>query len=105
MVAGDLGTAAGARAVVAEAQAALGGIDVLVNSAANFVAAPFDETTEEQMDIALAVNLKGPFFCAQAVAPGDDRRRASAASSTSPTSPGSSPGRVSPRTRSPRPAW
>ena len=69
VVAGDLATATGARAVVAAAQAALGGIDVLVNSAANFVAAAFDETTEEQMDLALAVNLKGPFFCAQAAAP------------------------------------
>ena len=69
MVAGDLATAAGARAVVAAAQEALGGIDVLVNSAANFVAAAFEETTEEQMDLALAVNLKGPFFCAQAAAP------------------------------------
>lgn len=69
VVGGDLGSAAGARAVVAEAQEALGGIDVLVNSAANFVAAAFDETTEEEMDLALAVNLKGPFFCAQAAAP------------------------------------
>ncbi len=55
--------------MVAEAQDALGGVDVLVNSAANFVAAPFDETAEEQFDLALAVNLKGPFFCAQAAAP------------------------------------
>lgn len=69
VVRGDLSTAAGARAVVADAGAALGGIDVLVNSAANFVSAPFEETTEEQVDLSLAVNLKGPFFCAQAAAP------------------------------------
>ena len=68
-VAGDLGAADECRRVVAEAQGALGGVDVLVNSAANFVAAPFDATTEEQVDLALAVNLKGPFFCAQAAAP------------------------------------
>jgi NAD(P)-dependent dehydrogenase (short-subunit alcohol dehydrogenase family) len=70
VVRGDLGSAAECARVVADAQAALGGIDVLVNSAANFLSAPFHETTEEQFDRALAVNLKGPFFCAQAVAPG-----------------------------------
>ena len=69
VVRGDLATADAARAVVAEAQEALGGIDVLVNSAANFLAAPFEETTEAQFDLALAVNLKAPFFCAQAAAP------------------------------------
>ena len=70
IVAGDLGSAAECRRVVAEAEAAIGGIDVLVNSAANFVAADFADTTEGDLDRALAVNLKGPFFCAQAVAPG-----------------------------------
>lgn len=69
VVRGDLATAAGARGVVADARDALGGIDVLVNSAANFISSAFDETTEEQMDLSLAVNLKGPFFCAQAAAP------------------------------------
>jgi pteridine reductase len=49
--------------------AVLGGLDVLVCSAANFIPAAFAETTEEQMDATLAVNLKGPFFCAQAAAP------------------------------------
>lgn len=68
-VGGDLGRADECRRVVAEAQEALGGVDVLVNSAANFVSASFAETTEEQVDRALAVNLKGPFFCAQAAAP------------------------------------
>lgn len=69
-VAGDLGRADECRRVVAEAADALGGVDVLVNSAANFVSAPFEDTTEEQVDAALAVNLKGPFFCSQAAAPG-----------------------------------
>jgi NAD(P)-dependent dehydrogenase (short-subunit alcohol dehydrogenase family) len=74
-VAADLGTAAGCRAAVAEAERALGGgIDVLVNSASNFLSAPFAETTEDDFDLALAVNLKGPFFCAQAVAPGMTER-------------------------------
>ena len=69
VVAGDLGSAEGCRQVVAAAAEALGGVDVLVCSAANFVSAPFEKTSEEQLDAALAVNLKGPFFCAQAAAP------------------------------------
>ncbi len=69
VVGGDLGSAAECRRVVAEAQAALGGVEVLVNSAAGFVASAFHETTEDEFDQALGVNLKGPFFCAQAAAP------------------------------------
>lgn len=70
VVGGDVGSAAECARIVADAQQALGGIDVLVNSAASFFSAPFHDTTEEQFDRVLAVNLKGPFFCAQAVAPG-----------------------------------
>lgn len=67
----DLGTADGCRQAVAAAEEELGGgIDVLVNSAANFLSSTFADTTEDEFDDALAVNLKGPFFCAQAVAPG-----------------------------------
>lgn len=69
-VGGDLSRASECRRVVGEAEEALGGIDVLVCSAANFVAAPIAGLTELQVDSALAVNLKGPLFCAQAVAPG-----------------------------------
>ena len=69
-IGGDLGRAATCRRVVAEAETALGGLDVLVNSAANFVNEPFATITEEQVDEVLAVNLKGPFFCAQAAAEG-----------------------------------
>lgn len=68
-VGGDLSGAAACRAAVEGARDALGGLDVLVCSAANFVAAPFADTREEDVDRALDVNLKGPFFCAQAAAP------------------------------------
>ena len=45
-VAGDLGRADECRRVVAESEGALGGVDVLVNSASNFLSAPFEETTD-----------------------------------------------------------
>jgi NAD(P)-dependent dehydrogenase (short-subunit alcohol dehydrogenase family) len=74
-VGGDIATATGCRDLASAAAGALGGgIDVLVNSASNFLSAPFAETTEEDFDLALAVNLKAPFFCAQAVAPGMTER-------------------------------
>jgi len=46
-----------------------GRLDVLVNSAANFLPAHVDDTTEKMWDTALDTNLKAPFFCAQAAAP------------------------------------
>lgn len=73
-LAGDLGRAEECRRVVGEAEEALGGLDVLVNSASNFLHGPFEDVTEEHLDAALAVNLKGPFFCAQAAAAGMRRR-------------------------------
>src|SRR5258706_3472118 len=46
-----------------------GGLDILVNSAANFIPARLEDTTEKIWDTALDTNLKAPFFCAQAAAP------------------------------------
>jgi pteridine reductase len=46
-----------------------GRLDILVNSAANFLHTPFETTSEETWDASLDSNLKGPFFCAQAAAP------------------------------------
>lgn len=46
-----------------------GRVDVLINSASVWLKAPFLEITEEQWDLALDVNLKGPFLASQAVAP------------------------------------
>jgi pteridine reductase len=46
-----------------------GRLDILVNSAANFLPASLADTTEKMWDDALDTNLKGPFFCAQAAAP------------------------------------
>ena len=46
-----------------------GRLDVLVNSAANFLHTKFETTTEETWDASLDANLKAPFFCSQAAAP------------------------------------
>jgi pteridine reductase len=46
-----------------------GGLDVLVNSAAVMVRTPFGEVTPKQWDAIMALNLRAPFFLAQAAAP------------------------------------
>lgn len=43
-------------------------IDVLINNAAIYYRTPLGETSEQQWDELLTVNLKAPFFCSQAVA-------------------------------------
>jgi pteridine reductase len=46
-----------------------GRLDILVNSAANFLETKFGETSETTWDASLNTNLRAPFFCAQAAAP------------------------------------
>jgi pteridine reductase len=46
-----------------------GRLDILVNTAANFLATKFGETSEVQWNASLDTNLKAPFFCSQAAAP------------------------------------
>jgi NAD(P)-dependent dehydrogenase (short-subunit alcohol dehydrogenase family) len=53
----------------------LGAIDVLVNNAAISQEKPFLELTDDDWDRMLAVNLRGPFACSQAVLPGMLDRR------------------------------
>ncbi len=57
------------RAAFEEAERALGGIDILVNNAGINKPTDFDQITDEDWDEILAVNLKGPFICAQEVLP------------------------------------
>ncbi len=55
---------------VAEVASAWGGIDILVNNAALFEAAPIVEITRQSYDKLFAVNVAGVFFTTQAVAKG-----------------------------------
>jgi NAD(P)-dependent dehydrogenase (short-subunit alcohol dehydrogenase family) len=64
----DVGNKSHVDALVAQAMAAHGRIDVLVNNAGIFKAADFLSITEEDFDAVLRVNLKGAFLVAQAVA-------------------------------------
>jgi NAD(P)-dependent dehydrogenase (short-subunit alcohol dehydrogenase family) len=64
----DLRDAAAARGLVERAATALGGLDVLVNNAAVFHRTPFLTTTPAAYDELLDLNLRAPFFCAQAAA-------------------------------------
>ncbi len=55
----DVASWDGARHLVEQCVKDFGGIDVLVNNAGVLYAVPFTEATEEQINVTLAVNLKG----------------------------------------------
>jgi len=57
------------RKLVGDVVGHFGRLDILVNSAANFLETKFAETSEATWDASLDTNLKAPFFCAQAAAP------------------------------------
>ena len=65
----DLTDAAAARALPGRVADALGGLDVLVNSAAVMHRIPFEETTVEQYDAIMDLNLRAHFFVTQGAAP------------------------------------
>jgi len=68
-IAADLGEVSEIKRLVDEAGKHFGRLDIVVNSAANFLPASMVSTTEEIWDAALDTNLRAPFFCAQAAAP------------------------------------
>ncbi len=68
-LAADLASVDGPRSVAAEALAARGTVDILVNCAGIAVVAPALELDVADWDRAMAVNLRAPFLLAQALAP------------------------------------
>jgi len=64
----NLADPSAARWLVREAARALGGLDVLVNSAAIFPRTPLATTTAAQWDRVMALNLRAVFLCCQAAA-------------------------------------
>jgi len=65
----DLSSVVEIKRLFDEAGKQFGRLDILVNSAANFLPASMISTTEQVWDAALDTNLRAPFFCAQAAAP------------------------------------
>jgi glucose 1-dehydrogenase len=62
----DVGKVADGQRFIAEAVSALGALDILVNNAGLERGADFWDVTEQDYDLVLDVNLKGPFFTSQA---------------------------------------
>jgi pteridine reductase len=65
----DLTNVSEIKELFAQTDEYFGRLDILVNSAANFIETPFASITESDWDRALDSNLKSYFFCAQAAAP------------------------------------
>lgn len=65
----DVRERARCRAVMAEAVDRHGGIDILLNNAGVNKRCAFHEITDDDWDLIMAVNLKGPFICCQEVFP------------------------------------
>ena len=63
------------REMVKEVAGELGGIDVLVNNAANYETAEFDKITVAQWDAIFASNTRGPFLVSREALPYLNKRR------------------------------
>lgn len=72
----DVASPAQVRRMFRSVETRFGQLDILVNNAGIFFPAPWDQLTEKHWDQILAVNLKGPFFCAQAAAKIMQRKKA-----------------------------
>jgi pteridine reductase len=65
----DLSAHEGPAQLIADVVKGFGALDVVVNSAAIMERTPFAEVTASQWDAIMAINLRAPFFIAQAAAP------------------------------------
>jgi NAD(P)-dependent dehydrogenase (short-subunit alcohol dehydrogenase family) len=68
LVQADVGRIDAVKGMVAAVEQGLGPVDILINNAGVFPRVPFLDMAESDWDFVLDVNLKGAFFCAQAVA-------------------------------------
>ncbi|MFM8615097.1 MAG: SDR family NAD(P)-dependent oxidoreductase, partial [Alphaproteobacteria bacterium] len=68
--AADLSKPAGVRAMVAEAEAAVGGVEILVNTAGIQFVSPVEDFPEEKWDAIIAINMSSNFHAIRAALPG-----------------------------------
>lgn len=68
-VQGDIASADTAERVIAEALSRFGRIDTVVNNAGAFVAKPFTDYTDDELDLLIGVNLAGFFHLTQRALP------------------------------------
>lgn len=66
---GDVSDAASVKDAIARTEARFGRLDALVNNAGVAVFAPLLETSDQDWNRVLAVNLTGPFLCTKAAVP------------------------------------
>ena len=63
----DLAQPGAAEQLAARADEAMGGVDILINSASTWESGPFDQVSRDDWDRALAVNLTAPMFLSQTI--------------------------------------
>jgi NAD(P)-dependent dehydrogenase (short-subunit alcohol dehydrogenase family) len=68
-IAADVISRASVEAMVAQVMEKFGRIDILVNNAGINIRGPIEELTEDDWDMVVDTNLKGPWLCCRAVGP------------------------------------
>jgi len=68
--AGDVTSAKDVERVQAEVSTAFGDVDILINNAGTNIRGTLDQVSEADWDSVIDTNLKGPFLCTKAFAPG-----------------------------------
>jgi len=69
VVAGDIRNREDVTKIIAAAQSRFGGLDIMVANAGVSKYVPFEEATEDDLDVVLDTNLRGALLCAQAAIP------------------------------------